>query len=277
MLTRILSIPFIIAIAVLLFFIYYYERYSLSINIIPFFLVLAALYLFKYQINWLWYRNHPPRLDKPLLELLENRFGFYANLTPAYKKSFNDRLSLFLYWHEFMGMNMAKIAFDIKALIAIPAIQLSLGREEYLFKQINRIVIYPYLFVSPDHSTKLHCAEYHQSDGTLIFSIENMMESFLNPTKYYNVVLHHWAMALIFQNPEIFESMRKELSWDELNRVSPFDREKIESHIGLEQTDLLPICITLFYTFPSKFQIIYPTLYSKLTAIFNTEKIYSVS
>ena len=73
--SKILAIPFLLIVGAL-------GYYSWKINdsyvfyILPFFLILALIYIFAPQIDWWWYKRNPPDVDKPIRKMLEKPILF---------------------------------------------------------------------------------------------------------------------------------------------------------------------------------------------------------
>ena len=267
MLAHILAVPFIIGALTFLYLTWevgdMYAKY-IVVCVIP----LAVIYVMSPQINWWWYQRRPPLLDLKLVRLLQAHFPFYNALTLENKKKFHDRVSLFMMAHEFIPKGMDSVPEDIKAVIAANAIRLTFNKAQFLFPKFERIVIYPHPFPTPQYST-WHTSELYEEDGVLLFAIEQMMNSFLHPQQYFNIVLYEYAKVFRWSYPNYDYPNLPEFIWEKLEKISTWKKGFISAWIGLKEIDVKAVSVVCFLLFREAFERELPRVYRKYSAIFD--------
>lgn len=272
--SRILALPFVIAALVFLYLTWEVDE-SYSVYIIPCALVLAIIYVFNPQINWWWYKRRPPKLDPPIRMLLEKQHAFYRQLPPAEQERFRQRVALYMIAHEYMPQAMESVPDDVKAVVAINAVYLSFGQEDFIMEPFERIVIYPKPFPSPQFPEKFHASELYEEDGVLLFAAEQLMRSFLQPGQYYNTGLHEFAKVFLHLHPDAGWPEPGENTWEMLEEISRFSREAIVQWINLPEAAVpaRAVMISHFFVFPERFQQILPGAFAQLKGIFEVDPV----
>jgi len=270
--SRVLALPFVIAALVLLYLTWEVDE-SYSVYIIPFALILAIIYVLSPQINWRWYKRRPPKLDPPLRMLLEKQHHFYQQLPAAEQQRFRERVALYMIAHEYMPQGMESVPEDIKAVVAINAVHLSFGREDFIMEPFERMVVYPKPFPSPQFPEKFHASELYEEDGVLLFAAEQLMRSYLQPRQYYNIGLHEFAKVFLHLHPDAGWPDKGAGIWEKLEQISNFSREAIARWINLPEPAIpaRAVMISHFLVFPKQFKETLPKAYEKLKEIFNLD------
>ena len=264
---KILAAPLVLAVAFLIFLATGDKSYS--IYIVPLIFALVILYIFSPQINWWWYRAHPPALAKGLVSFFEKKNPIYQRMPENVKKHYRDRVSLFMIALDFIPDKMESVALDIKAITAASAAQMTMGKSDFLFPKFEHVIITPAAFPSPQYPKQFHPSEIYEKDGVVMFSAQHLIKGFAESNQYYHIGLHEYAKVFIHANPNEAWPTFEEDIWDELYRVSNFKKEAIFKYINLDDITPLPVSICHFFVFPDKFQQVFPELYRKYTAIFN--------
>lgn len=268
---RIVSTPFIFG---ALYFLYltWEQSEDYSLYIIPFVVMSSITYVFSPQINWWWYSRYPPELDGPIRQIFQKHFQFYQNLSVEQKKRFRDRVALFVIGNDFMPQVVDTVPEDVKAFIAANAVQLTFGQDEYLFSKFEKIVVYPKPFPSPQYPRKMHASEIFEEDGVVLFSAEQLIKSFIQPTRFYNIGLHEYAKVFVTSFPDLDYPPLGEDIWDKLQTISGFSREYVTKFINLEVISPRPVSIAHFFVFPEQFKATLPALYTAYEQIFKMEE-----
>lgn len=270
MFSNYLAAPF--AFAALVFLYLAWEKDSdYAIWMAPFVIIAALIYIFSPQIDWWWYTRRPPKLEEGLTKLLERFSGFYKKLSEADKKKFRDRIALFR-----MGTDWEPMAFegeavppDVQLALAHQAVMLTFRGEKFLFHQFEKVIVYPRPFPTPEFPFD-HASEMFAPDGCLLFSAEQVMLSFTEPASWYNVGLHEYAKAFAHTYPEKpYPTFEEEDAWEKLEAISGMPRAHVESVIGIAGVEALPVAIHHFFTFPERFQAIFPKEFAQLKNIFS--------
>jgi hypothetical protein len=233
------------------------------------FLLLAVLcYVYGPQINWWWWTRHPPDLPKSLHPPLENT-PFYQRLTEEGQRLFRKRVFLFNQAQRWMPQAMDKITEDIKTAISAGAVQVNFHRLNFLYPDYENIVVYAHPFPSPQYPNHMHASEVFEDEhgNGLIFSVEHVMRSFIEPQLYYNVSIHEYADLLIRTSNINFPAVSNDI-WPALEQISGFSHERLLEFIGLDELDPLQVSITHYLVFLERFRMILPDLAAELDEIF---------
>ncbi|NUQ22945.1 MAG: zinc-dependent peptidase [Saprospiraceae bacterium] len=265
-----LSLPFILLSAVWLYLAWEVDG-AYATYLIPNVIILALLYTFSPQINWWWYRRYPPEPPKVLWPLLE-RFAFYSTLSPEEKQRFRQRVALFNMSQEFMPQGVEAVPDDLKLVIGGCAVQLTFYQEDFLFPKFENIVLYPKPFPTPQYPTQFHTSEIYEEDGVVLLSAEPLMRALMEPRQYYQIGLHEYAKVFRLKYPDLDWPDLPADTWELLQGVSGFSKEAIHKYINLEEVELFPVSVSLFFTFPDRFRELLPGLYESYAGIFGWTK-----
>lgn len=236
----------------------------------PFVITGALIYIFSPQINWWWYSRRPPKLEAGLIQLLERFSAFYKKLSQADKQKFRDRLVLFRMGTDWepMAFESETVPADVQLALAHQAVMLTFREEKFLFDKFEKVIVYPLPFSTPEYPFD-HASELFEADGCLLFSAEQVMRSFTEPTSWYNVGLHEYAKAFALSYPEKpYPSFDSEDAWEKLEAASGMPRTHVESVVGLAGVEALPVAIHHFFIFPERFQAVFPQEFAQLKEIF---------
>ncbi len=270
---NLLAAPFV---AGALFFLYlaWTTDSDYAVWIIPFVVGTAIIYIFTPQINWWWYVRRPPVLSAGLQRMLEQYCGFYRRLNPADRQRFRNRVALFM-----MGTDWEPVAWpdeilppDVQLALAAQAVSLQFYQPQFLFNKFEKVIVYPYPFPTPEYQFA-HASELFEPDGCLLFSAEQVLKAYLQPSHWYNVGLHEYAKAYVLTYPEQpYPEWSDEVVWAKLEQVANMPREHIETVIGLAGVDALPVAIHHYFVFPERFRDILPDAAAAFDRIFGPKK-----
>jgi Mlc titration factor MtfA (ptsG expression regulator) len=268
---RILSLPLVVIALVFLYLTWEVDE-GYSLYIIPPVVLLGFLYTLSPQINWWWYKRHPPELDAQVRQLFNSQFPYYQALPVEEKKRFRQRVALYMIAHEFTPQAMEKVPEDIKAIIGACAVQVTFGMDDFLLSKFERIIIYPHPFPSPQYPDRLHTSEIFEEDGVVIFSAEHLTRGFLQPKQYYNSGLHEYAKVFRACYPDLPWPEFDAAIWDDLERISGFKKDAIFKWINLDDIEPFEVSVAHFFVFPQQFRDVLPEIYSKYVEIFGESK-----
>lgn len=243
------------------------ETYTIGLMICVILLVLA--FVFSPQINWWWWMRYPPDLPKSLHAPVE-RTPFYQRLSAEDQQIFRRRVFLFSQAQIFHPQAIKEVTEDVKAAIATGAVQVNFHRLNFLYPDYENIIVYLHPFPSPQFPDHLHASEVfeHEHNNGLIFSIEHVLRSFLEPASYYNVCIHEYARLLIRTSPDVQFPNITESHWPALEQISGFPHEKLLEYIGLDEIDPLLVTIHHYLVFRERFETILPEIAIELDQIF---------
>lgn len=267
MLSKIISAPLLIAVAIILYLTWEFDR-NYALYIIPFVVLLSLNYIMSPQINWWWYQKHPPQLDSRIRFIIEKHSAFYQSLSEEDQKKFRDRVALYMEANEFIAKGMEGVPEDVKGVIGANVAHLTFYREDFLLPKFEHIIIYPQPFPSPQYLEHWHTAEIHVEDGVVLLSAEHLMKAFLQPERFYNICLHSYANAFMISYPEYDYPELGEEIWSTLEQVTGFSKEFVTACIGLPDISPLPVSIVAYLMNPTKFQKLLPNLFLQYQQIF---------
>ncbi len=276
---RIYSLTKVLALPVTLFMIaILYLEYSKDYNtgywfVIPVFLG-VVLYISNQEIDHWYLRRNPIKLDSEVIKLLRNYIPFYRELNNEDKDKYHTRLSQYITGRSFksIGSELKDVPYDIRAMISTNAIQLAFFQKDYLIGDFDRIYVYKHPFGSPAHKF-LHTVETEAEDGVIIFSLEHLIPGITSPEVYYNIGMHGYVDAFIKANPTAPFPPRLNADWYDIHAISGLSKKQILSTIGFENTDLLVVLGTCYFTYPTAFEKRLPILKKELDILFGKTKI----
>lgn len=266
--TRILSIPLVLAALIFLYLTWEVDPAYSRYIVVPV-ILLALLYVLSPQVNWWWYRRHPPELKAGIRGLIERHLPYYQQLAPPEQGRFRKRMALYMEANDFKAQGMESVPEDLKAVAAACAVQLTFGLKDFLLPKFENIIYYPHPFPSPQHPEHFHASEIYEEDGVIIFSAEQLMPGFLQPFQYYNIGLHEYAKAFLASYPGHNSRRLPETIWENLQSVSGYSKNAIHQWINLKDIDPQPVAIVHFFTYPQAFQNTLPQLYAEYSRAFN--------
>jgi Mlc titration factor MtfA (ptsG expression regulator) len=270
MLSRVIAAPFIIM-AIGFLYLAWEEDPSYATWIIGPVLALAAVYVLQPQIDWWWYKRNPPKLDPPIRRMLDRFILFYRRLLPDEQTRFRQRVALFMIAKDFKPMAMEDVPEDAKALIAINAVQLTFGMEDYLMNDYENFVLYPHPFPSPQYPKHIHHSETFHEDKVILYSLELLLPGTLQPHQYYNIGMHELAGVFINSFPTRTLPDIREEHWPTIEQIAGTSRQRITEHIGLPHVNVQQVAIVCFFNFTDKFLRLWPEMYEKLSTYFNVD------
>lgn len=268
--SRFLALPFLLVIG---FFAYKvlldikYEHFGWAIIPMAF---LVLIYLFQPQLDYWWMSRNPVELEPRVLKMLDEHNPVYKNLNSEKQQEFNKRLALYLNGKEFIAKGMEQdfdLPHDVKNMVAQIPITMTLNKKDFLFKDLDRIIIYKHAFPSPMYKF-LHTVETHVEDGMLIFALDHAEAAFFNPDQYYNVAWHAYSYAYIKTFPSENYPDIVEQDWQTVEQVLGFSKEAILQTLGFKSIDLMPVLMTCFFVKNIKLKEINPKLYTAFENIF---------
>jgi hypothetical protein len=240
-----------------------------AIWIVPFFVMMAVIYIMSPQIDWWWYDRNPPKLEDRMMQLIERYSAVYQTFNEKEKAFFMSRTALISMTKNYMPMGgMDSVPSDIEVWIAAHLAVLTLKKEKnFEIEAYENVVVYPKLFPSPQHPLVFHASEIFEEDGVVMLGIEPMLRGITLPNQYYNVVLHEWIKVYLQQEKPSFVHDVDDV-WESLSQISAYSREHIESCIGLPCDDARAVSIHHFFQFQSNFKIHLPQHFEEYRTMF---------
>lgn len=181
----------------------------------------------------------------PRLEAYVRRLSkFYRSQDENGQQKFRDRVQLYMLANEFLlrGPEENKAApDDLKALFAIPVVEMTFDQEEnWRLQKFERLIFYPTSFPSPQHHD-LHAGEIETEDGVMIIALDLAKQWIDHPEKTFPLIHYIVAQAYLWS---FMEKRKPEaISWSEIENTTGLSREKIVEIVGLEDVDLQALAL----------------------------------
>lgn len=228
-------------------------------------ILLVPVYVFGAQIKWWYWQRHAPDLPVSAAPVLDF-FPFYKALNLTEKREFRRRAFLIQEAANFIGKGEERIPEDVRLMIAASAAVLSFHKTHFLPEDFDTIVLYRHDFPSPQYEA-LHAAEVFVPEGTLIFNIQKLVHSVVEPQQYLHLGFFVYARVYQQLHPQqIFPS----LTGEQITSISRFPIDALQSYLGLPDVQSSELGIVLYFTHAAAFQQqaadIYKAYKSLLTA-----------
>jgi glucose-regulated metallopeptidase M90 len=268
MLSKILIAPLVIGALVFLYLAWDVHS-DYSIYLVPCTVGIAVIYLLSPQIDWWWFKYHPPKLHDALRHLINTRLPFYQNLPVEGKERFRTRMALYMHANDFTARGMDDMPLDLKGVIAATVVQLTFGLENFLLNKFEHIIVYPHPFPSPQYPDKWHVSEIYEEDGVLMFSAEHLMKGFFQPQKFFSIGLYEYARTFQICYPETQWPSFGADGWGKLEQVSGMSHGSLAKYTGLPEVDPVAVAVAHFIVFPERFRAVMPEEYGRISEILN--------
>lgn len=240
------------------------EVYS-ELLIIPA-VVAAGAYALAPQIRWWYWKRNPPDLSTELAPLLD-RFPLYRALDLTGKREFRRRTFLLREATDFQGKGIEGIPDDVRLMVAGSAAVVTFHRDEFLVEGFENIIFYPHQFPTPEHQ-RLHASELYTPDGAIIWTLNYLVRSVVEPDKYLQLGIYEYVRALMHLEPDFRAGAAvNDLDYDEIRRLAGFSEGALTEFIGLENPDRTAITVTLFHTHGPAFTRQFPHRFERLRTL----------
>jgi hypothetical protein len=246
----VLNLPMVLLAVAIYFYGSRYDREATLYIFVPVILS-VALYVFSGPIDHWWRTKYPLTLDRNIKNWLTKYFPAYRNYDDNLIKKFEERLTLYIDARMFqsVGSEMGEVPYDFKCMVACHGIHMSLGFEDYLIGDMDRIYLYKHPFPTPKHMS-LHSVEVDDVDGVIILNTEQLVNALVFPARYYNTAYHAYAESMIRVHNII--GLPKEVGG--LEKIFGFGIETIESQVGMPICDFEVVHVALFFANPELYR-----------------------
>ncbi|GEO04339.1 hypothetical protein AAE02nite_20030 [Adhaeribacter aerolatus] len=219
--------------------------------------------------------------------ILENNSVFYANLNPADKKIFNQRVHFFLAEKKIEGID-TDLDDTVRLLVAASAIIPTFAFPFFEYPNLKQVLIYPNAF---DEKFRTDHTEGQERiiagmvgnmylNNTLLLSKPNLLAGFQGQDNG-NVGIHEFVHLLdkadgaIDGLPEIFLNNAYAIPWLQVLKTEVKKIKKGQSDInpyGLtNNAEFLAVVSEYFFDNPEKLNQNHPELYRLLSTIFQQD------
>lgn len=231
---------------------------------------LLAIYFGKDQIDYWYLQKYPYPLDERIIAWLNKNDGYYLSLTEPYKKEYRDRLSNYLFAREMVivaNKETRELPEDIKAVIATQCIRITMGHEDYLLGDFDRVYCYTHPFPSPALPS-LHLYETEKEDQMIILSMDHAIKGIVDP-KVFNIALQAYLEAYITIFPAKDYPTVHDYGWVVPEQIFGMSHAQIQKYTGVEITDILAVHMNAYFTNSEKYSLALPHIAKDFKKIFN--------
>ena len=266
---------------------------EIFIFVIAFFLIIIVLILFVnivfslLEYNFGLYTNKPffvhfyfskKKLSPTQLHILKTQFKFYNSLSDEHKKYFEHRTAKFITNYEFIGKEDFSITDEVKVLISATSIMLTFGMREYLYTNINKILVFPNEYYSTINDA-YHKGEFNPRLKVIVFSWSDFVSGYNISNDNLNLGIHEFTHVLHFNSlksaeasAEIFNRMYVKIG-KQVNHPPNRDRlissDYFRVYAYTNQFEFLAVIIEHFFETPLEFKQEFPELYTNVALMLN--------
>ncbi|HEB62354.1 MAG TPA: hypothetical protein ENI82_04295 [Bacteroidetes bacterium] len=168
-----------------------------------------------------------------------------------------------------MRKEQKELPEDMKLAIAVNAIQVSFGQEEYLYDKFDRYFIYGHAFPTPDKQF-LHSVEVNYEDKMAIFNMDVLIKGLNVNNRVFNIGIFAFVNIFIYQHPEKnYPNLDETGFWQKIENIPEINKDAIINAIGYEPESLNSVLFTIFFMYPEESKKEFPDLYRDFLTTFN--------
>ncbi len=266
-----IAVPFIVLAIYAGYHVFFMDNAGMFPYLMIFVIIITVIYVFSPQIDFAWYSQYPRELNEKEKLFLTEVSSFYNTLDDEQKVIFEQRLYVFIRSKEFKFVRKEhkELPEDMKLVIAVNAIRVSLGQQKYLYNGFDRYYVYGHAFPTPDKQF-LHSVEVNYEDKIVIFNMENLIKGLNIKNRIFNIGIFAFVDIFLHLHTENkYRDIDKSDFWEKIETISGLNKESIINTIGYEPESYYSIIFTFFFMFPGESQKEYPELYQDFLTTFN--------
>lgn len=194
------------------------------------------------------------------------------------KKYFKHRVATFIDKYEFIGKENFQITNEVKLLIAATSTMLTFGMRNYLYKIIDKIIVFPTIYYS-SNTDQNHKGEFNPMLKAIVFSWEHFLDGFKIPKDNLNLGFHEFTHVLHFEclkfesaSGTIFVDMHTKLMHELTlpeTKQKLIDSSYFRIYAYTNQFEFLSVLIEHFFETPENFNKEFPELYNYIAKMLN--------
>ncbi len=229
-------------------------------------ILLVPVYVFGAQIKWWYWQRYAPDLPSMAAPVLDF-FPFYKGLGLLEKREFRRRTFLIQEAANFIGKGEGRIPEDVRLMIAASAAVVSFHKTPFLPEDFDTIVLYQHDFPSPQYEA-LHATEVFVPEGTLIFNIQKLVRSVVEPQQYLHLGFFTYARVYRQLYPQ---QLFPALTWPQITSISRFPEAALMAYLGLPDVQTSELGMVLYFTHSAAFQQQAPDLYKAYATLLTAQ------
>lgn len=208
---------------------------------------------------------------------LSNGFSYYKILNPQLQSEFMVRTTDFMNQIDVEAREELKLDNKMRLLIGAHLAQITFGYQDFRFRSIKRIILYPEQFYSKFLDAEVKGLTY--GTGYIFLSWKDFEVGYEDHTDKVNLGLHEFAHALMLEKPGLMDTSAYETFY-EMGKTLFKWHEDPEYHDPLfreyaftNHNELWAVCVEVYFERPEEFMEVYPRLYSVIGRILNQDPI----
>ena len=235
------------------------------------------MHIFKRPI-YIHFYPRTKKLTESQELILQKQFPFYKTLSAKKQGYFKHRVARYIETHEFIGKEEFVITDQVKILVSATAVMLTFGMRRYLFDVVNKVIIYPSIYLSTI-TDEYHKGEFNPRVKAVVFSWADFLKGFENENDNVNLglhefshVVHHHARKCQDSSAIIFTRMYKRITtdFDQIEvRKKLVDSNYFRIYGYTNQFEFLAVIIEHYFETPRQFKQEFPGLYRNVELMLN--------
>lgn len=258
--------------------------FVLNVNLYPVFFI-AVLFFGSLYLIFRKKKINPVALSKADRRLLNEHVEFYRNLKASQKKLFEKKIGFFLGAVKIEGVETAVSSLD-RLLIASSAVIPIFGFEEWTYRNLGSVVLYPDTFNKEFQFRKgerniLGMVGNGFMNGQMILSKSALHHGFSKSAGKGNTAIHEFVHLLddadgaIDGVPERLMTHEYTYPWlkmmhEEMERIEK-NKSDINPYALTSQAEFFAVAAEYFFEKPDLFKEKHPELYTQLTLVFGQD------
>ncbi|SFA77558.1 hypothetical protein SAMN05660845_0479 [Flavobacterium swingsii] len=212
--------------------------------------------------------------------ILKKQFNYYNTLPDNKKKYFEHRVATFIKKYKFIGNEGFVITDEVRILIASTSVMLTFGMRNYLYSNIDKIIVYPKEYYSTIGEV-YHKGEFNPRMRAIVFSWHDFKEGFEITNDNLNLGIHEFAHVLHFHGlksddasavifSRMYNQIQKEVNHP-VNREKLINSEYFRIYAYTNQFEFLAVILEYYFESPDLFEQEFPQLYSNVGKMLNNK------
>lgn len=209
-----------------------------------------------------WYRIK--EIDRESKNILLKHYKFYKELPQNHRKTFENRVMLFIMAKDWYGQEGLIITQEMKVLVAATAVQITFGFRFYQLPRFRKIFIYPRAYFST-RNKKRHKGEVNPGGKLIKLSWDNFLHGHHDPTDGINLGIHEMTHAMSLENGYgkngdvgfILPHHRakwRELAQMEIYRIKNGSESLFRAYAATNFEEFLAVSVEVFFEKPKEFK-----------------------
>lgn len=209
---------------------------------------------------------------------LRDMLPFYNRLSERHKAYFRHRVARFIENHEFIGKEGFTITNEVRTKIAATAVMLTFGMRKYLFKAMDKIIVYPAAYLSTI-TDEYHKGEFNPKVKAVVFSWEDFVKGFETGNDNVNLGIHEFSHVVHYHGTKredssaiLFARLFKRITDDlsrPANRQRLLDSNYFRGYGYTNKFEFLAVIIEHYFETPQEFRQEFPELYRNVSLMLN--------